>query len=315
MLKIFLLIFSFCLTNINSVFARTLEEDKEQYELISGIDFFYVDFETYQDYLNMGKSYSDIRKYIQKYLNYQKEEKGLIGNKEYYLKFYSNLKENFKVYLKYISEVEKLNKKFDDAISDLNKLGYDRYTTSTKRQNLIEKADYAIKEFEDIISDNEVKDMQISELDDKLKKSSKLINDFVQDISKEKQDVVKKQKEAEERQRQINEAEKKWIAEHPEEYRKIREQEQKKSELLNTMGGRICSNFATIMNVIVGHRRNGTPINIAYKMIESTYSHGAEAYIFMRESVKLTYENPDRMEQILDDNSWLTLCAETLNGF
>ena len=50
-------------------------------------------------------------------------------------------------------------------------------------------------------------------------------------------------------------------------------------------------------------------------MIESTYSHGAEAYTFMRESVKLTYENPDRMEQILDDNSWLTLCAETLNGF
>ncbi len=307
--KIFLILCLFCL-NFNEVFARSQSDDEEQYSLICGDYSCHFDLETYQKYLNQGYSYADIRTYFQKYTDYKKEWG--FDDKYDFLNFYDNFGKNFGVYLKYIRKVENLNKKFNESLKKLSQLGYEnRYDANKKISAVIDKAENAIQEFENLICSSSLTDEQIAGLDAKLSEILKIVSEIDKSISNEKaaREKAKKEKEAElARQAEIN---RKWAEEHPEEAKRLAEKER----ILETMGGRICSNFATIMNVIVGHRRNGTPINIAYKMIESTYSHGAEAYTFMKESVKLAYENPDRMEQILNDNSWLTLCAETLNGF
>ena len=71
-----------------------------------------------------------------------------------------------------------------------------------------------------------------------------------------------------------------------------------------------CSAHMNMIEVVLGMRRNGMPISVAEKVVNSTYDIDPRLYSFMRATVRAAYSDPLQLRSQVSSGEWLRKCGQ-----
>ena len=78
--------------------------------------------------------------------------------------------------------------------------------------------------------------------------------------------------------------------------------------LLAQIGPAMCGSYQPAVEATINYGRQGVPISTAESVIESAYGIDARLWGFLRDSVRLAYQQPDALTAAMRDGRWMTLC-------
>ena len=82
--------------------------------------------------------------------------------------------------------------------------------------------------------------------------------------------------------------------------------------LVAQVGRAMCGSYQPAVEAAINYGQQGVPISTAESVIESAYGIDARLWGFLRDSVRLAYQQPDALTAAMRDGRWVTLCEQAL---